>query len=79
MPSIDLSIKQAKYIKLGGNGRWEDRCFGDGTIRLGYYEVPHELGLNGDKSAIRDLFRKLGKKKIDSAPNPRINSEYSTH
>jgi hypothetical protein len=31
------------YIKLGESGSWEADCIRDGTLRLGYQELPHEL------------------------------------
>ena len=40
-----VTAKTARYIKLGGGGGWEAQCLKEGTLRLGYYEVPHELGL----------------------------------
>ncbi len=54
-------IKQAKYIKLGRKGKWEPICLEDGTLRLGYYEVPHEVALTGKKEAIRDIYMGQGK------------------
>lgn len=29
------------YIKLGQSGEWENECTKNGTLRLGYYEIPH--------------------------------------
>lgn len=46
----------AKYIKLGKQGEWEQLCFDHGTLRLGYYEIPHDLALAGNKDAIRDFY-----------------------
>ena len=31
------------YIKLGQSGSWEAECIREGTLRLGYQELPHEL------------------------------------
>lgn len=53
---------QVKYIKLGEKGQWEDICLQEGTLRLGYYEVPHELALAGDKKAICEIYLAQGKK-----------------
>lgn len=53
-------INKVKYIKLGNKGVWEKLCIEDGTIRLDYSEVPHELGLNNDKAGIKQLFLDLG-------------------
>lgn len=56
------NIKKVKYIKLGNKGVWEKLCIEDGTIRLDYCEVPHELGLNNDKEGIKKLYINLGVK-----------------
>jgi hypothetical protein len=54
----DLSkIKQALYIKLGRKGLWEPLCLADGTLRLGYYEVPDGVF---DKKGIADIYKKSG-------------------
>ena len=50
----------ARYIKLGAAGGWERLCVDDGTLRLRFYEVPHEAGLSKDKQAIRDLYLNQG-------------------
>ncbi len=51
-----IKPKTIRYIKLGKKGGWEYLCLKDGTIRLGYYEISHELGLNNDRAAIRDFY-----------------------
>jgi hypothetical protein len=53
-----LMIKKAKFIKLGEHGKWEDICLKDGTLRLGYYEVPHDLALSGNETNIRNIYLK---------------------
>jgi len=50
----------ARFIKLGPGGAWERLCLDDGTLRLAYYEVPHEMGVAGDVTAIRDLYMGRG-------------------
>ncbi len=50
----------ARFIKLGPGGAWERLCLDDGTLRLAYYEVPHEMGAAGDVAAIRDLYMSRG-------------------
>lgn len=50
----------AKFIKLGEGGQWEGLCIDDGTLRLAYYEVPHDLALKGDREGIRDVYLELG-------------------
>ena len=58
---MDLSgIKRALYIKLGTNGEWEKLSFKEGTLRLGYHDVPPEI--SRDRQAIKQLFMKLGRK-----------------
>ena len=51
-----IVVTSAKYIKLGLKGRWEGLCLGDGTIRLGYDAVPHDLAVSGNISGLRDYF-----------------------
>lgn len=58
MRSIEASA--AKYIKLGEGGDWQNFCVEDGTARLGYYEVPHELGMARDRDGIRQLYLDQG-------------------
>lgn len=53
-----VTAKKARYIKLGGGGAWEALCLKEGTLRLGYYEVPHTLGLSGDKEAIKQIYQR---------------------
>ena len=55
-----IEAKQAKYIKLGPEGSWERLCIGDGTLRLGYADVPHDLALKGDKEGIRQIYLDKG-------------------
>jgi len=45
MAEIDAS--NALYIKLGESGMWEADCIRDGTLRLGYDDLPHELCSQG--------------------------------
>ena len=63
-----IKALQAKYIKLGEGGKWQGLCTEDGTARLAYFEVPHELGLTGDSEAIRQVFldRELAKQAASS-------------
>lgn len=51
---------QAKYIKLGEGGAWAPLCLSDGTLRLGYDYVPHEIALQGDRDALRQIFLDRG-------------------
>lgn len=50
----------AKFIKLGESGAWEELCLEDGTLRLAYYEAPHEMGLAGDREGIQEIYLNLG-------------------
>ena len=58
MPRI--SAKEARYIKLGRGGCWEELCLADGTLRLGYNEVPHGLAETGSLEDLRAHFRREG-------------------
>lgn len=45
MPKVE--IRNAYFIKLGSEGgEWADECLRNGTVRLGYREMPNELCLN---------------------------------
>ena len=57
--SIALIVR---YIKLGWEGRWEQLCLKDGTLRLGYFEVPHDLASSGDMKGLRQHFVDQGHK-----------------
>ncbi len=50
----------AKYIKLGRGGRWERMCLEDGTLRLSYGSVPHEVAAAPDKEPLRQYFLDRG-------------------
>lgn len=47
-----IKATSAKYIKLGEQGRWEELCFKEGSLRLGFDEAPHIAACQGDKNAI---------------------------
>lgn len=69
---MDLSqVQQAKYIKLGESGLWTQMCLDDGTLRLGYYEVPHDLGVAEDKTAIQSIYLTDGKSKGTASDHAR--------
>ncbi|MCB1783734.1 MAG: restriction endonuclease [Alphaproteobacteria bacterium] len=55
-----ITVSGARYIKLGEKGKWEDLCFEEGTLRLGFDEAPHDAALQGDKKSIADVFYKAG-------------------
>lgn len=62
-----ITAKCAKYIKLGEKGNLEDLCFKDGTIRLGYHQVKHEIGNNLEE--LRNFFNERHKKSKSAATN----------
>lgn len=55
-----INSRNAKYIKLGEKGYLEKICIGekdykgDNTIRIGYHQVPHEIG--SDREALQNFF-----------------------
>lgn len=61
MTNKKITAKQAFFIKLGGNGEWEESCIKtDNTIRLGYKRICHDSCIksceNGEWDKIRDNF-----------------------
>ena len=52
----EINAEGARYIKLGAKGCWEQLCIEDGTLRLGYFEVPHDLAALGDMKELRQHF-----------------------
>ena len=42
---------QVRYIKLGKKGEFEEQCIAEGTVRLDYRDVPHEICARGDWDA----------------------------
>lgn len=56
-----ISPQQARYIKLGTMGKWEEKSLQDGTLRVMYKEVPHEMALSAQWREVRDLYLKLGR------------------
>ncbi len=57
-PPIEAS--SAKFIKLGEAGAWNELCIDDGTLRLAYDDVPHEMALASDRAGIRKIYADLG-------------------
>lgn len=45
---LQVTADKALFIKLGESGMWESDCVRDGTLRLRYQRVPHDLCMNGD-------------------------------
>jgi hypothetical protein len=75
MTKIDFSkIRRACYIKLGVGGCWENLCIKEGSLRLGYWEVPHIEKL--DKDAIRSVY--LAQSKQTASNHARQVLEFCT-
>jgi hypothetical protein len=55
-----IEATNAAYLKLGSKGRWEALCLQDGTLRLGYDDVPHEVAAVGEIEALRKHFVAAG-------------------
>ena len=58
----EINAEDARYIKLGRKGCWEPLCLKDGTLRLGYFEAPHDLARSGDIEGLRQQFVDQGHK-----------------
>ncbi len=56
-----ITATKARYIKLGEKGQWEELCLNDGTLRLRFLDIPHDLGMKGDKSGIVNVYRSKGR------------------
>lgn len=57
--------KKIQYIKLGASGKWAEKCFADGTIRLGFSSgLPklYKLATQGQWDQVRDYWKKDGYK-----------------
>lgn len=52
MPRRPVVATNALYIKLGQSGEWENECIREGTLRLGYRELSHELCRASDWPAV---------------------------
>ena len=54
-----IKAESALFIKLGKGGDWESQCIRDGTLRLGYHNLPHELCISSDweNPKVRASFR----------------------
>lgn len=48
--------EKARYIKLGHGGDWEDGCFKEGTIRLGFASNQHEASLRGEWAPVHSYW-----------------------
>ncbi len=79
MPEIDFSkVTQAKFIKLGSGGKWDKISFEDGTVRLGYYEVPSDYNQKRDQQKIFDIYFYLtGKRQTASNHARQVHDFYA--
>ncbi len=55
-PSTRVKAQQAFFIKLGREGKWEDECLREGTLRFGYDETPHNLCVKGKWEEVKDFW-----------------------
>lgn len=55
-PQRPIQAAKALFIKLEKGGSWERECIQRGTLRLGYYELPHNLCLSSDWGTVKAAF-----------------------
>lgn len=53
-----IKADEALFIKLGGGGAWDRECFEQGTLRLDYRQVPHDLCMQGKWVQVLDHLQK---------------------
>lgn len=51
--------KKALFIKLGEGGCWAHDCLGNGTLRLGYRDIPHVVCAQQDWGKVRALAKEF--------------------
>jgi len=51
-----IVANRVMFIKLGQSGEWERECINNGTLKLGYYEVPHDICMSGLWVEAREAF-----------------------
>lgn len=56
-PVSKITAKQARYIKLGVNGTWEEDALQKGLLMVSFNPNNHELAKSGDENALRTFFR----------------------
>lgn len=65
-----VTAERAKFIRLGLQNNWAPLCIDDGTIRLGFNQVPHEVALQGRDAVAAHLpLIKYNKKQIKKDAN----------
>lgn len=52
-----LEATSTHYIKLGRGGEWAAQAIGEGVLRFGYRELPHDLCVAGDWDGAREAWR----------------------
>ena len=48
-----ITARDARYIKLGKRGSYEDTCLDQGILRLGFYDISHEAALKDDTEKMK--------------------------
>lgn len=54
-----VSAAEVNFIKLGSGGEWEAECLRNGTIRVGYNEIPRELCIAGNWDGVWKVWNEL--------------------
>jgi hypothetical protein len=68
---MTITADTVRYIKLGKNGRWADIAIERGQVHFGHGKVPHEMGLAGDRRAIKALRMEQGRDARSAADDAR--------
>ena len=55
-----FSPTAVRYIKLGEGGAWANEALANGTIPVGFGEIPHHLAVAGAWDKIRELLLSSG-------------------
>lgn len=53
-----IKATESLFVKLGPSGSWEESCIKDGTVRLAYKDIPHDLCINGKWDEVYKLILK---------------------
>src|ERR1700733_7265911 len=61
MDAASLPAAQIRYIKLGAGGLWAKRAFLQSELHLEHKEVPRELALTRNKTAIAEYLVTTGR------------------
>ena len=52
-----ITASDIRFIRLGRQSRWADRCLEEGRLELKYIDAPHDACLAGDWDSVRRAFR----------------------